>query len=228
LAGNEQLKRRLGWLEAALFALGIALLAVYFQVRASSEDQRAESVEAFLAANGSEAPAPVTTVGEGLFSSIQSPDQELWSDKRKADYAASLKASTDLPMAVLTIDHLGIQVPVYDGADDFNLNRGVARIRGTGQVGGEGNLGIAGHRDGFFRALKDISLDDEIQLQTPNGLETFHVTSIDIVNPDDVSVLAPTEESSITLVTCYPFYYVGHAPKRFIVKAEAEHLVVLN
>jgi sortase A len=228
LAGNEKLKRRLGWLEAAFFVLGIALLAVYFQVRASSEGQRAESVKAFLQANGSEAPAPVTETGESLLSSIQPPDQALWSDKRKADYAASLKASSDLPMAVLTIDHLGIQVPVYDGADDFNLNRGVARIKGTGQVGVKGNLGIAGHRDGFFRALKDIGLDDVIQLQTRNGVETFTVSSIDIVNPDDVSVLAPTEESSITLVTCYPFYYVGHAPKRFIVKAEAEHLVVLN
>ena len=228
MTGNEQLKRRLGWLEAALFILGIALLAVYFQVRASSEDQRADSVQAFLEATSSDAPSSVAPAGANLFSSMQPPDQELWSDKRKADYAASLKTSTDLPMAVLTIDHLGIQVPVYNGADDFNLNRGVARILGTGQVGGEGNLGIAGHRDGFFRALKDIGLDDVVQLQTPNGVETFRVSSIDIVNPEDVSVLAPTEESSITLVTCYPFYYVGHAPKRFIVKAEAEHLVVLN
>ena len=228
MASNEQLKRRLGWLEAALFILGIALLAVYFQVRASSEGQRADGVQAFLEATGS---TDATIEGGGAkeqFYSIAPPDQELWSAKRKADYAASLKTSADLPLALLTIDHLGIQVPVYNGADELNLNRGVARIKGTGQVGGEGNLGIAGHRDGFFRALKDISLDDVIHLQTHNGMETFRVSSINIVNPDDVSVLAPTEGSTMTLVTCYPFYFVGHAPKRFIVKAEAEHLVVLN
>jgi len=228
LATREQLKRRLGWLEATLFILGIALLAVFFQVRASGDDQRAEGVQAFLASTDPEAQVNGVRAEESLLTSIQPPDQELWSDKRKADYAESLKTSTDLPLAVLTIDHLSIQVPVYDGADEFNLNRGAARIRGTGQVDGGGNLGIAGHRDGFFRALKDINMDDMIQLQTRNGIESFRVSSIDIVDPDDVSVLAPTEESTITLVTCYPFYYVGHAPKRFIVKAEAEHLVVLN
>lgn len=208
--------------------LGIALLAVYFQVRASTEDQRAEGVQAFLDATRAELPASAIEAGEGLLSSIEPPDQELWSDKRKADYAESLNISADLPLAVLMIDHLGIQVPVYDGADEFNLNRGVARIKGTGRVGGAGNLGIAGHRDGFFRALKDINLEDMILLQTRNGMESFQVSSIDIVDPDDVSVLAPTDDSTITLVTCYPFYYVGHAPKRFIVKAKAEHLVVLN
>ena len=90
---------------------------------------------------------------------------------------------------------------------------------------GGSNLGIAGHRDGFFRPLKDIALGDVMTLQTTRGTESFKVSSIDIVDPSDVSVLAPTETSTITLVTCYPFYYVGHAPKRFIVKATAEHFL---
>jgi sortase A len=225
---RKQLKRRLGWLEAAFFVLGIALLSVYFQVRASSEEQRADGVQAFLDSAGAPAEGFEVLPKDDLLSSIQPPDQALWSDQRKLDYAASLTANADVPMAVLAIDHLGIQVPVYDGADELNLNRGVARIRGTGRVGESGNLGIAGHRDGFFRPLKDIGLDDLITLQTRQGLESFRVSSIDIVDPDDVSVLAPTEHASITLVTCYPFYYVGHAPKRFIVRAVAEHLVVLN
>jgi sortase A len=224
LAENNTIKRTLGWLEAVLFIGGLALLAVYFQVRGSTEDQRAGGIEAFQQATQFQQ----EHTGDNPFATIQAPDQQLWSDQRKADYEASLKAASDLPLAVLSIDKLDIQVPVYNGADEINLNRGVARIKGTGRVGKQGNLGIAGHRDGFFRALKDISLNDTIELQTQNGLENFRVSSIDIVDPDDVSVLAPTSNSIITLVTCYPFYYVGHAPKRFIVRAVAEHLVVLN
>jgi len=128
----------------------------------------------------------------------------------------------------MTIDKLGIQVPVYDGADDFNLNRGVARIRGTARVDADGNLGIAGHRDGFFRGLKDIAMGDHIELQTTRGKAIYTVSSITIVEPGDVSVLAPTPERTITLVTCYPFYFVGQAPKRYIVKATAEHLLAIN
>jgi sortase A len=102
------------------------------------------------------------------------------------------------------------------------MNRGVGRIRGTAQLDVEGNLGIAGHRDGFFRGLKDVAVGDRIELQTTGGLTTYSVDSILIVDPDDVFVLDPTTDQTITLVTCYPFYYVGHAPKRFIVKAKAE------
>jgi sortase A len=122
----------------------------------------------------------------------------------------------------LFIDSLNIKVPVYNGADDLNLNRGVARIKGTGSIFGGGNLGIAGHRDGFFRGLKDIQVGDSMKLETLYGATEFVVTSISIVDKTEVSVLAPTDTSSVTLVTCYPFYYVGHAPKRFIVKGEVK------
>ena len=223
---NPALKRKLGWLEAGLIVGGVVMLAVYFQVKASTEQQRNEGIKAFQFASASM--VQTGAAGETEFGQLIPPNQELWSAKRKEEYEASLKVSSDKPLAILSIDHLDIQVPVYNGADEFNLNRGVARIKGTGRVGQNSNLGIAGHRDGFFRGLKDINLGDPIELLTPNGPEIFHVSSIDIVNPDDVSVLAPTDDSSITLVTCYPFYYVGHAPKRFIVKATAEHLVVLN
>ena len=228
MSNNANLKRKLGWLETALFVGGLALLAVFFQVRASSEVQRSEGVQAFLQASDTAVQIQDRYSGETLLAQVESPDQQLWSAKRVTDYEASLKAGTDLPLAVLTIETLGIQVPVYNGADEFNLNRGVARIKGTGVIDGQSNLGIAGHRDGFFRALKDVSLNDTIQLQTTKGLVNYSVSSIDIVNPDDVSVLAPTESASITLVTCYPFYYVGHAPKRFIVKAVAEHFLAIN
>ena len=83
--------------------------------------------------------------------------------------------------------------------------------------------GIAGHRDSFFRGLKDVAIGDRIDLLTGQDNLAYTVSSIDIVDPGDVWVLAPSDLATITLVTCYPFYYVGHAPKRFIVKATAEH-----
>ena len=225
---SSNLKRKLGWLEATLFISGVALLAVFIQVRASSELQRADGVQAFLDAESKQVQLHKQSDGNAAFAQLELPDQKLWSAQRVIDYQQSLKAGTDLPQAVLTIEKLGIQVPVYNGADEFNLNRGVARIKGTGAIDGQGNLGIAGHRDGFFRGLKDIAVGDMIELQNSRGIVNYSVSSIDIVEPSDVSVLAPTTNSTITLVTCYPFYYVGHAPKRYIVKAEAEHLLAIN
>jgi sortase A len=149
------------------------------------------------------------------------PDTTLWSPKRVREYNEALAADSDAPHAVLNIEHLNIRVPVYNGADEFNLNRGVARVKGTAHIGQSGNLGIAGHRDGFFRPLKDIKIGDTFELETYYGKTKYRVSSIDIVEPTELSVLAPTDTPMVTLVTCYPFYYVGHAPQRFIVKAEA-------
>ena len=105
------------------------------------------------------------------------------------------------------------------GTDDRTLDRGLGHIEYTAQPGTDGNSGIAGHRDSFFRALKDIAQDDLIELDTPQMTDVYRVERTWIVNPDDVSVLDPTPMRALTLVTCYPFYYVGSAPQRFIVRA---------
>jgi sortase A len=225
---NSNLKRKLGWLEAMLFIGGVALLAVFFQARAANEQQREKGVQAFLEAGTGQSLTQQATKGQGRIVQVNAPDQELWSARRVNDYEESLKTVKDLPLAVLSIDKLKIQVPVYNGTEEVNLNRGVGRIKGTARINGDGNLGIAGHRDGFFRPLKDIVVGDSMDLLTATGMVNYKVTSIVIVDPSDVSVLAPTEKNSITLVTCYPFYYVGHAPKRYIVKAEVEHLLANN
>lgn len=222
---NSSLKRKLGWLEVMLFISGVALLGVFFQARASSEQQREEAVQAFLKAGASQPQAQQVLDGEVKIVQLRAPDQELWNAKRIKDYEDSLKLVKELPLAILTIDKFNIQVPVYNGTEEVNLNRGVGRIKGTARIDGQGNLGIAGHRDGFFRPLKDIVVGDAMELLTTTGVVVYKVTSIVIVDPSDVSVLAPTEKTTITLVTCYPFYFVGHAPKRYIVKAEAEHLL---
>ena len=146
-------------------------------------------------------------------------DTELWSPDRIAKYEESLTAPFDGPLAILHIPKIDLEVAVLDGTDELSLNRAVGRIAGTATLETMGNLGIAGHRDGFFRGLKDVEVGDELELETLTGSSTFVIDDISIVTPADVYVLAPTDRPTITLVTCYPFYYVGKAPKRYIVRA---------
>jgi sortase A len=119
----------------------------------------------------------------------------------------------------LQIPRLKLSVMVREGADERTLSRAVGHIPGTALPGRMGNVGLAGHRDTFFRALRNIREDDTIELQTTQGTYRYVVKSTKIVTPRDVSVLAASGGENLTLVTCYPFYYVGSAPKRFIVHA---------
>jgi sortase A len=143
----------------------------------------------------------------------------LWSPKRIAAYEDSLTKKSDLPLAILRIPRINLEVPVFNDTDDLTLNRGVGRILGTARVGESGNLGIAGHRDGFFRGLQSVSTGDVVELVQPRRADQYVVSEIRIVTPDDVSVLHPAAQPTLTLVTCFPFYFVGHAPKRYIVTA---------
>jgi sortase A len=148
------------------------------------------------------------------------PDQSLWSAGRVAAFADSLGQQTSPVLGVFEIPKFDLELPIYDGASDLHMDRGIARIEGTALPGqDDGNVGIAGHRDGYFRVLKDIRFGDEISVTTPAGTQTYVVQQLMIVDPSAVEVLNYTPESSITLVTCYPFYFVGHAPERFIVRA---------
>jgi LPXTG-site transpeptidase (sortase) family protein len=118
------------------------------------------------------------------------------------------------------IPRLGISVAVLQGTSSRTLRLGAGHIEGTPLPGEIGNTGIAGHRDTFFRGLKDIRSNDEIQVQTATGLFRYEVDWVKVVEPDDITVLEPsTPGSTLTLVTCYPFYFVGSAPKRFVVRA---------
>jgi sortase A len=120
----------------------------------------------------------------------------------------------------LDIPRLGVSVAVLQGTTSRVLRLGAGHIDATALSGEPGNSGIAGHRDTFFRGLKDIRNRDDIQLQTATGLLHYEVDWIRIVEPNDTTVLdSTTPDSTLTLVTCYPFYFVGPAPKRFIVHA---------
>lgn len=120
------------------------------------------------------------------------------------------------PFAILRIRRLNLQVPVFDGTDEITLNHGAGRIRAPGR---EENMVIAGHRDSFFRDLKDVHLGDTIELLTVNSITTYLIDKIRVTQPDDPSVFAPTQTMTVTLITCYPFHFIGAAPKRYIVSA---------
>ena len=147
------------------------------------------------------------------------PDQSLWSLARVSAWHEALSEPAAAPLAVLRIPKIRLEVAVLPGTDERTLDRAVGHIEDTALPGADGNSGIAGHRDSFFRGLKDIAPGDAIELETLQGTEVYRVERTWIVDPDEVSVLDPTPTRSLTLVTCYPFYFVGSAPQRFIVRA---------
>jgi sortase A len=204
-------------LERMLVTTGVVLLSVYLGVRLYGVVAARSVVAAFQqrSAAGFLPSHPSSDVAAGP----AGLDTSLWSDKRIRAYNASLSHAFGTPLGVLTIPKIHLEVPVFEGTDDATLDRGVGRIAGTARPGEVGNLGIAGHRDGFFRGLKDVTKGDEIKLVLPDGEATYVVDQIAVVTPQDVSVLQSRPVSSITLVTCFPFYFVGSAPERYIVSA---------
>jgi len=190
-----------------LLSLGLLLLVVFVAAEVDSRLSASLALQRFEEAR---------TQNPRLGAPV---DFSLWSPQRIREYQESTSHGVDLPLAVLRIPKLRLEVPVFDGTDDLTLNRGAGRIIGTARLGEAGNTGIAGHRDGFFRGLKDIGPGDKLDLVMLGRTEQYVVSAIQITTPEDVSVLAPTDTPSLTLVTCYPFYFVGSAPQRFIVRA---------
>ena len=128
-------------------------------------------------------------------------------------------AAKDGLIGRIEIPRLLLSLIVVEGIDKTTLRRAVGHIPGTALPGERGNVGLAGHRDTFFRPLKDVKIKDEIQVSTLNGSFKYEVESLRVVEPDNIGVLGPSGENVLTLVTCYPFYYVGPAPLRWIVRA---------
>ena len=184
--------------ERLVWSAGVVLLALYGSVRIWSAEASHQAVLAFR--------------------QIQ-PDTSTWAPERRAAYLRNLD-ETQLPEAVLRIPSLRLEVPVFAGTSQQALNLGAGHIEGTAAFD-RGNAGIAAHRDGFFRALKHVRVGDILLLDRPLDTMQYRVVRIHIVDPNAIDVLDDTTTPSITLVTCYPFYYVGSAPKRFIVHARS-------
>lgn len=193
-------------IEILTWSVGVALLVTYASTRAWYAHDRDRGVAMFEAA----------TVPARAADHV---DVSTWSRARVDRYRESLREGV-APRALLRIPAVKLVVPVFDGTSELNLNRGAGHIEGTARIGEAGNIGIAAHRDGFFRVLKDVRVGDTLLLEHLTATDAYRVVSTTIVDPSEVSVLAPTTIHSVTLVTCYPFYYVGSAPRRFIVRAQ--------
>jgi sortase A len=212
-------------LECGLLLCGSLLLALFvfghvhrfIMLRVEMASFEAKQLEV-TKKSGAKVEATHTTNSEDALDSKHEPEQALWSAQRIQSHESVLGQAID-PLAVLRIPKLGLEVPVLDGTTGFILNRGVGRIAGTARPGQDGNIGIAGHRDGFFRNLKELKTGDTLELVTASGTDVYLVDQIRITRPADVSVLQARRKRSVTLVTCYPFYFVGPAPDRYVVAA---------
>ena len=190
-------------LQYGCLSVGALLVSVVAFARLEGEAGRQSAIESFHA-------------------SSTLPDQSLWSQERIDGFQASLATVSEPPVAILRVPDLGLEVPVYAGASELHLNRGAGLIEGMGLPDKGGNVGIAGHRDGFFRVLKDIQPGQRIEIETRARTHRYRVVSTEVVNPSDLHVLADTLDPTVTLVTCFPFYFLGSAPQRFIVRGAYE------
>ena len=131
----------------------------------------------------------------------------------------AIAVSEGSPLGRIEISAVGMTVMVLEGTDEGTLQRAVGHIRGTPLPGQQGNVALAGHRDTFFRGLRKIRVNDEITLTTLSGSYRYRVDSTKVVKPEETEVLEDDGDDILTLVTCYPFNFVGSAPRRFIVRA---------
>jgi sortase A len=204
LVSKTSLKRILLWIQRGLFAAAIAMFGycafvlIDIEIFQHREKQRLQRL---------------------LYDRRQAADTQT-----QAVTAAALKTvpaiGPDGLIGRIEIARLGVSVVIMEGTGKSTLRRAAGHITGTALPGQRGNIGIAGHRDTFFRPLRNTHGNDIITLTTPGGEYRYRVVSTKVVSPSDVWVLNPDGTEILTLVTCYPFYFVGAAPSRFIVRAE--------
>lgn len=228
------------WLERFLWVTGLVLLAWVgfvwadgqtYQARAEAKLERAiadaRAAEAAVeteAGDGRLAPLPETLPGdEGAERTGDAESADAEPANRRAARANSPPPRPKLGDAdivgKLEVPRLGLSVMVSEGTAARVLRRGAGHVEGTPRPGTAGNAAIAGHRDRHFRPLQHILPGDELVFTSVDGTYRYEVQWTSIVQPDHVDVLDPTDEPALTLVTCYPFSYVGNAPERFIVRA---------
>ena len=200
--------------ERALWLVGGAAVAIYLGTIAESRLYQAQAERAFASATRHAGLAAAAPRGPLV-------DTSDWSRKKIEAFQAGLALDAAPPLARLSIPSVGLSAMVVEGTDEASLIRGVGHIAGTARPGEDGNVGLAGHRDSFFRRLSKVTENQEIVLSTATGGDVRYVVrAIDIVPPERLDVLAPTTRSTLTLVTCYPFYFIGPAPMRYVVRAE--------
>ncbi len=221
--------------ELCSYLAGILLTGFFLVQLAQGEVERTGAIDSFeqqraavQQAQAEEAQvvtslAPETLTEESVDFDVEAdPDTSLWAPGRIADYRASLTAELPPVLGVLEVPTVGLQVPVYQSNSEMVMDRASGIIDGMAYPHEGGNIGISGHRDGYFRALKDVKVGDPIILQTLEGEKRFRISATEVVEISDTRLLRDTRDQTVTLVTCYPFYFVGHAPQRFIVTASLD------
>jgi sortase A len=198
MRGNPRSKWR-EWIDRALIAFGIACLIFYSAVTVNTwryQRTAKEHVEEMISVERSrETQAQLRDVSKPL-------------------RIGEIIGKVDIP-------RLKLSAAVAEGDDEKTLRKAVGHLPDTALPWHtRGNFAIAAHRDGLFRRLENIRLDDDVRVVTSRGEYHYRVTKTHIVDPDDVWVIAPTQVPTITLITCYPFSFVGNAPRRFVVQAE--------
>jgi len=205
---REKLSRLLRWTEWVFVTTGVALLAwcglVLWQAR---KFQQTENLVLDLS-GGQPAPVSLTADSPGPARPLSVRQQP-----NAFRAAAGLIGRMEVP-------RLGLAVIVIEGSDQAVLRRAAGHVRGTALPGEPGNVAITGHRDTFFRPLRNIRQGDLIRMTTPKSQFRYRVTSISVVGADDVRVLQAQSGEELTLITCFPFSFVGPAPRRFVVRAE--------
>lgn len=206
----------LEWIERGLLLVAIVALGsytfVFFDTRLHEywQNQRLEAaLNAQTAPASAKRPLPAQETDDLEAFQEPEPEKEPESPRDEGELIGRIE-----------IPRIGVSAMVLEGVGKKTLRRGAGHIPGTPLPWGDGNMGLAAHRDSFFRGLKDIRKNDTIVLKTLEGTFEYRVDWTEVVRPEDTHVLDDTGESTLTLVTCYPFYYVGSAPKRFIVRAE--------
>lgn len=217
--------------ELTFWAVGIVLLTFSVGARFGGEVERKHAMTAFADARASARanrhfvtpnPRPMQAFQfvpfAGSSESVSMPQE--W-NSAVGDVLPAATNDESLPIALLRISRIGLEVPVFTDTNERNLNRGTGWVEGTAAPDDGGNMAIAGHRDTYFRSLKDVVVGDVLELESISKQTSYRVTEISVVEPEDISSLLATEAPAVTLVTCFPFYFVGNAPQRYIVRAVA-------
>lgn len=195
-------------IERCLWLVCLLMLGVFVIGRIGATQAAERTVEAFEQRK-QEVRADATLLR------APAPDQSDWSSARIAAFASDAGAGE--ADAVLRIPALDVAAPIVSGTDEATLNVAVGRVTWSAQVGEAGNLVLAGHRDSFFRRLGQLKEGDRLVVETLDGAWHYEVSGTQIVEPGDVDAVPWTQDRMITLITCYPFYFAGPAPQRFLV-----------
>jgi len=213
--------------ETSLWVSGALLIALYCLALVWGESARQQGIAAFDEHKQQQATAarssPLASIAAARLAHTlpASMTPALVPQSIGAHWTAPVTATDADVIAVLRIARIQLEVPVGANTTEPVLLRGAGLIAGTAAPGSVGNVSIAAHRDTFFRGLKDVVIGDLIELEMLDRSDSYRVAALSVVKPTDVYVLADTGEAALTLVTCYPFYFVGNAPQRFIVRAVA-------